>query len=52
MGREYTEAQKRATYKWVTANKERRCQIQNKYDKKRALWKTVKFEYLNILLLN
>jgi len=52
MGREYTEAQKRATYKWVTANKERRCQIQSKYQKKQGAWKKVKLEFLNILLLN
>ena len=51
MGRKYTEAQKQATYKWVTANRERRNQIQNKYDKKRYAWKQVKFEYLNILLI-
>jgi len=51
MGREYTESQKRASYKWAAANKERQREIQNKYDRKRYAWKQVKFEYLNILLI-
>jgi len=43
----YTEAHKKATYKWRNKNREKK----RAYDLKYLHWKKVKFEFLNILLI-
>jgi len=43
----YTEAHKKATYKWRDKNREKKRASDLKY----LHWKKVKFEFLNILLI-
>ena len=47
MGAVYTEPQKRASYKWRNANREKKRAT----DVRHLRWKKGKFEFLNILLI-
>jgi len=55
MGREYTESQKKATYKWRENNNEKHKNNtlihMRKYRLKLRIWKEIKFEFFNILLI-
>ena len=47
MGAKYTEPQKRATYKWRDANRDKK----RASDLRHLHWKKIKFEFFNILLI-
>jgi hypothetical protein len=48
----YTEAQKKATQKWVSKNKARKQELDKKWAIKNYYWKKICKEFRNILLEN